>query len=161
MPARDYLPYLLAACIALGLAAVVGIGYMLRFARELRAGLADEVRRELAASAEAQRIEIQQPLQVQAALEFATREEHRALAAELLIHALGERGSRKRIHEEITALQGDMRGLQATNEAQSASLDELKSDTKATASKVDEMAGMTKQLNTQVQQLVLGLQSRK
>ena len=102
-----------------------------------------------------------QPFVVKPHESLVTRSEfeksHRDLKEDLTKQA----GARKGLHQEVAALSGDMKALKATNEHQSAALVELKRDTKDTASAVHQMIGETTQINTQLQQLVLGINKVK
>lgn len=107
----EWVPWFAVIAIGVALVALVGLLLLLRGMRELRSGLADELKRELAAAAEPSRVSVDQPLEVRAAVDFVKREEHQALAKKMDDELGRERSSRKRIHEEISTLQGDVRVL--------------------------------------------------
>lgn len=56
--------YLLIVCVVIAVAALVGIAAILRFLRDMRAAIADELRREIAKAQETPTIAVQQPVEV-------------------------------------------------------------------------------------------------
>jgi seryl-tRNA synthetase len=99
-----------------------GASIVLREMRELRSNLADEIGRQLESAKQAQPVAVQQPLIVTAHEKHVTREEHAALTQRLDDELGRERGARKKMHEEIASLQGDVKVLKSQNETQSRQL---------------------------------------
>lgn len=66
-----------------------------------------------------------QPFIVKGADDFATKPELAGLAKKMDDELGRERGARKKIHEEISELQGDMKGLKITSDHQTRQLSNL------------------------------------
>lgn len=120
-----------------------GAMIFLRSMRELRAGLADELKRELDGGKKAAPVAVQQPLVVKPHTDFVTKESHDELKRrvnecatsaqlakverDLKDDLTKQARSRKEMHEEIAELQGDVKVLKAQNEHQTAQLGNLDS----------------------------------
>ena len=92
---------------SLGAIVVIGLlfGFLLRKFQGFRADMSKEIKRELAAVAEAIRVEIQQPLSIRPHVEYATLAEHQKLSAEVdaRLEAMSRTGalSREKIYNLI------------------------------------------------------------
>ncbi len=76
-------------------------------------------------------------------LTYATKTEHGALAARLDEELGRERSARKRIHEEIAALQAHTAALRAETTAQTNTLDELRQDQRELRARIDDLPRRT------------------
>lgn len=84
---------------------------------------------------------------------YATKEEHRDLRTRLDEELGRERGSRKRMHEEIAALQADTKSLRSESEAQTNQLGDLKAQLQDTNRRIDEVPRRTLELLNTTKQL--------
>jgi len=91
----EFTPYLGLATLGIAVVALIGFAWMLKFARDLRHNVADELRRELAAGKEAAAVSFPQPVAVSAHDPYVPLSQHTALRTEFT--ALAEQ-RRKDIH---------------------------------------------------------------
>ncbi|PTX95757.1 hypothetical protein DB354_10120 [Opitutus sp. ER46] len=84
---------------------------------------------------------------------YATKTEHAQLAEKLDTELGRERGSRKKMHEEISKMQSDISAISTDNHAQSKDLADLKRQISATEQRIDAVPMRTIQLLRETQQL--------
>ena len=84
---------------------------------------------------------------------YATKVEHGQLQDRLDLELGRERGSRKKMHEEISALQAQVAAVRTDNQNQSRDLAELKGQIKETDKRIDAVPMRTIQLLRETQQL--------
>lgn len=129
--------YLVIGAVIVALVALYGIGQLLKFLREFRSELANELKREIGESKEPSPMSVQQPLVIKGHQELVTRDEHKSLA-ERMDQELGrERGARKQIHQEIGALQASVAAITKENTKQTSDLQDLKQDIKEMNVRID------------------------
>lgn len=76
-------------------------------------------------------------------LTYATKQEHSDLATRFDDELGRERGARKKMHEEIAALQAISAALKAEARARAAALDELKQDQREIRARIDDLPRRT------------------
>lgn len=140
---------LIAIAVGVVVFGAIGLGISLRFLQNLRKDLATELGVQLKKENEAKRIDVQNPLHVKAALEFATKPELRDLESKMDAELGRERGARKKIHEEIAELQGDVKVLKVQGAAQNGKLDNLEAQIGANNSLTAKLHGQLEQMNQQ------------
>lgn len=117
--------WLIIICVVVGIIGLVGIAVIVGVLRGFRENLADEIKREIDTKQAAAPVQVQSPLIVKAHEHLVTREEHQKLEARMAEELGRERGARKKIHEEIGTLQGDVKVLQSQNDNQTRQLSNL------------------------------------
>lgn len=120
--------YLVAGCVVIALVVLVGISVILRFGKDLRSNLAEELRRELSAKAEPSNVNVQSPLIVSEHKELITRREHEELARKMDAELGRERSSRKTLYEKTEAIGSRVARVEEKTDAQTRQLNSL--DTK-------------------------------
>lgn len=79
---------------------------------------------------------------------YATKEEHARLAEKMDVELGRERGARKKIHEEIAALQGDLKVIQAETSAHTQSFTNLFSQSETLRAEVkDDVQGLHERIS--------------
>ncbi len=73
---------LVAICVIVGVGSLIGIGIVLAFGRKLVSNLAVVIKNEMAAQRDPQRVDVQQPLSIQAHVGFTPLDKHNELRAE-------------------------------------------------------------------------------
>jgi hypothetical protein len=94
-----------------------------------------------------------QPIEVREHEAFATRVEHRELAARVDQELGRERGARKLIHEQISRLQANIAKIEADNAAQTRAVNELKAGFGEMNGRVDAIPHRTIDLFAKTKQL--------
>lgn len=139
-----WLPYLAGSAIAIALLALFGLLLLLRGLRELRSGVAEEVRRELAAGGEAARVQVQSPLEIKAHAGVVTRREWEE--------------THGRISRERREVDAEIKRVEAAAEKRTdkieAKLDENSRLTTETRSDVRNLTQQTSSLNQSITQFL-------
>ena len=84
---------------------------------------------------------------------YATKEEHREFRERMDVELGRERGSRKRMHEEMAALQADTHSLKESTQATTLQLSDLKRQIENTHARIDEIPQKTISLLNATKQL--------
>jgi hypothetical protein len=159
--------YIVLGCIVLGLIAFVGGGIALRFLRETRRELAEELKREITSGKEASAVSVQQPLVVAAQREFMDRTECTKIHDKIVNEFAHESAARRLIYKSIEEHAKDIASLKHVDEritrveqaatTRSAQLEaKLDGNTQLTAT----IGGKVEQINQNVQ-LVLNALAQK
>lgn len=114
--------WLTIVAIVVAIFAIAGMVIILSAVRSLRSGVAEIVKSEIASAKEASPVSVQQPLVVKPHENLVTREQHEALEEKMDTELGRERSSRKRMHEEIAALQSQTAVLRKEAEIQTRQL---------------------------------------
>lgn len=105
--------------------------------------------------------EIAQPLHTKMVHDFATRPELMSLETKMDNELGRERGARKKIHEEIAAIQSSVSSIRTETGKQSIDLGEMKHDIKTVSSVASSTEGKIELMNVQLHQITNHILSKK
>lgn len=84
---------------------------------------------------------------------YATKREHSALADKMDVELGRERSSRKKMHEEVAAIQGDIKAMRSDAESRALQLGDLKRQIEGLNQRIDEVPRRTIGLLRETKQL--------